>query len=300
MGQLLVALDALGAVIDPPGAAGLPFAIDGRGRMRGGMVTLDASASSQFVSALLLAGARYELGVCLRHVGKPLPSMPHVEMTVGMLRDRGVAVDDSDADQWTVAPGVIRAMDVAVEPDLSSAAPFLAAAVARGGSVRVPGWPPQTSQPGDHLRWILPLFGARVSLDATGLVVEGTGAVDGVDLDLHDVGELTPVLAALAAVAERPSYLRGIAHLRGHETDRLAALVSELSGLGADVEEIPDGLRLRPSVLHGGLFRTYGDHRLAQAAALLGLVVPGVEVDDIATTGKTFPAFADVWTTMAQ
>jgi 3-phosphoshikimate 1-carboxyvinyltransferase len=299
MSEILTALRTLGADIDQD-VDRLPFQVRGRGAIPGGIVTIDASASSQFVSALLLAGARYDQGVCVRHVGKPLPSMPHVEMTVAMLRERGVQVDDGTANEWRVAPGPIRALDVQIEPDLSTAAPFLAAAVARGGAVTIPSWPTQTTQPGDQLRWILPLFGASVTLDRSGLVVQGSGSVSGVDLDLHDVGELTPVLAALAALAEEPSYLRGIAHLRGHETDRLAALVTELNRLGGDVRETADGLAIRPSRLHAGLFRTYADHRLAHAAALLGLVVPGIEVDDVATTGKTFPGFVDAWAAMTR
>ncbi|MDX6307258.1 MAG: 3-phosphoshikimate 1-carboxyvinyltransferase [Nocardioidaceae bacterium] len=298
MGEMLNALRILGADIETPAAA-LPFTVSGSGRMRGGTVTLDASASSQFVSALLLAGARYDLGVDLRHVGKPLPSLPHIAMTVDMLRERGVSVDDSEPDRWAVSPGPVKAVNVEVEPDLSSAAPFLAAAVVRGGTVAVRGWPVETSQPGDQLRWILALFGATVAPAPVGLVVTGSGSVDGVDIDLHEVGELTPVLAAVAAVARGPSYLRGVAHLRGHETDRLAALTSELRRLGADVHETADGLHIRPATLHGGRFRTYGDHRLAHAAAVLGLVVPGVEVEDVSTTAKTFPGFPEAWVAMA-
>ena len=297
MRAVLDALRLLGADIED-GAFALPFTLAGHGRMQGGIVTLDASASSQFVSALLLAGPRYDAGVDVRHVGKPLPSLPHVAMTVAMLRQRGVAVDDAEPDRWVVAPGPVKAITAEVEPDLSSAAPFLAAAVVCGGRVTVRGWPADTAQPGDQLRWILGLFGARVELDGARLTVEGTGQVEGVDLDLHEVGELTPVLAAIAAVASGPSYLRGVAHLRGHETDRLAALATELRGLGGDVQEMADGLRIRPCALHGGLFHTYDDHRLAQAGALLGLVVPGVELDDIATTAKTFPGFADAWLAM--
>jgi 3-phosphoshikimate 1-carboxyvinyltransferase len=297
MGEVLGALRTLGVDIER-GADGLPFTLGGVGRVPGGVVTLEASASSQFVSALLLAGARYDAGVDVRHVGKPLPSLPHVAMTVAMLRERGVTVDDSEPDRWRVHPGSVTAVPVEVEPDLSSAAPFLAAAVVCGGQVTVRGWPRETRQPGDQLRWILALFGAEVELVRDGLVVTGSGQPDGIDVDLHEVGELTPVLAAVAAVASGPSYLRGVAHLRGHETDRLAALATELRSLGGDVRETADGLHIRPGRLHGGVFRTYDDHRLAQAAAVVGLVVPGVEVDDIATTAKTFPGFPDAWAAM--
>jgi 3-phosphoshikimate 1-carboxyvinyltransferase len=297
MGAVLGALRTLGVDIATD-AERLPFRLEGVGSVRGGVVTFDASASSQFVSALLLAGARYDAGVDVRHIGKPLPSIPHVAMTVEMLRERGVSVDDSEPNRWRVDPGPVKAVPVDIEPDLSSAAPFLAAAVVCGGQVTIRGWPHRTQQPGDQLRWILELFGAEVTLAPDGLVVTASGEPTGVDVDLHDVGELTPVLAAVAALAGGPSYLRGVSHLRGHETDRLAALTAELSALGGDVQETADGLHIRPARLHAGVFHTYDDHRLAQAAAVLGLVVPGIEVDDIATTAKTYPGFAQAWAAM--
>jgi 3-phosphoshikimate 1-carboxyvinyltransferase len=256
---------------------------------------IDASTSSQFVSALLLAAPRFDDGIDLRHDGKPLPSLPHVEMTVACLRARGVEVDDGDANRWRVLPGPVGARDVTIEPDLSNAAPFLMLALTTGGEVTVPGWPVETTQAGDALRDILGRMGADVRLDADGLTVRGTGAVHGIDVDLHDVGELAPAVAALAALADSPSHLRGIAHIRGHETDRLAALATELGGLGADVVEHPDGLSLRPAALHGGTFRTYADHRMAQAAVVVGSAVPDVLVEDVETTSKTFPGFARVW-----
>lgn len=297
MDQLLQALRTLGVAV-APAARSLPFVLQGVGRVAGGTATIDASASSQFVSALLLAGARYDRGVDVRHDGKPVPSLPHLAMTVAMLRERGVAVDDSEPDRWVVAPGPIAAVDVEVEPDLSNAAPFLAAAVVTAGTVTVRGWPQATTQAGDALREILAEFGATVLLDSAGLTVTGPERVAGVDLDLHDVGELAPVVAAVTAVADAPSYLRGIAHLRGHETDRLSALRAELERLGADVRETVDGLQIRPRPLAATVVRTYGDHRMAQAAAVLGLVVPGVLVEDVATTAKTHPAFVDAWTAL--
>lgn len=299
MREILDALRRLGADIDASATA-LPFRLRGTGRMAGGVVEIDACASSQFISALLLAGARYDAGVDVRHTGKPLPSLPHVAMTVAMLRERGVLVDDAEPNRWVVSPGAIAPLDVEIEPDLSGAAPFAAAAVVRGGTVLLRDWPAVTTQPGDQLRWILESFGAQATLGAEGLLVKGSGVVPGVDLDLHEVGELAPVIAAVAALADEPSYLRGIAHLRGHETDRLAALAGELGALGARVEETDDGLRFWPASLHGGLFRTYADHRLAHAAAVVGLVVRDVQVDDIATTGKTFPGFASAWAAMAR
>ena len=292
VGEVLTALRHLGA--DVSGEA-LPFAVAGRGSVRGGPVVLDASGSSQFVSALLLAGARYDEGVDVRHDGKPVPSLPHIEMTLDLLRRHGVEVDDSDANRWAVAPGPIAALDHDVEPDLSNAAPFVALAALSGGRVVVPGWPQRTTQAGDALREILTLMGCTVALSDEGLEVRGAGAIEGVDLDLHDVGELTPVVAALCALAGSPSHLRGVGHIRHHETDRLAALARELGQLGADVTERPDGLSFRPAPLHGGLFHTYADHRMAHAGVILGAAVEGVRVENVATTGKTFPDFAGFW-----
>jgi 3-phosphoshikimate 1-carboxyvinyltransferase len=295
IGEVLGALRALGVVVDDGGTGTLPFTVQGSGRVAGGTVVVDASASSQFISALLLAGARYERGVDVRHVGKPVPSLPHIDMTVAMLRAQGVAVDDGDANRWTVAPGPVAAVDHLVEPDLSNAAPFLALAAVSGGSVTVRDWPRATTQAGDALRGILAEMGCAVSFVDEGLRVEGTGALHGLDVDLHDVGELAPAVAALCALADSPSHLRGIAHIRGHETDRLAALAAELGGLGADVTEHPDGLEIRPASLHGGVFHTYADHRMAHAGVIVGAAVDGVRVEDVATTGKTFPDFAAFW-----
>jgi 3-phosphoshikimate 1-carboxyvinyltransferase len=298
MGALVAALRRLGASVDDEGRGSLPLTVHGTGALEGGAVTVDSSSSSQFVSALLLAGARFRRGVEVRHAGRPVPSAPHLALTVQMLRDRGVEVDDAEADRWVVRPGPVRALDVDVDPDLSNAAPFLAAALVTGGVVRVPGWPASTSQAGDALRRLLPRMGARCRLDEHGLTVEGTGRVLGADLDLRDVGELTPVLLAVAALADGPSRLRGIAHLRGHETDRLAALAREVVALGGDVVETPDGLAVAPRPLHGATFHTYADHRMAQAGAVLGLAVPGVLVEDVATTGKTVPDFVGLWQAM--
>lgn len=293
--EVLAALRTLGVDVDDDGRGALPFRIRGRGSVRGGRVVIDASASSQFVSALLLAGARYDEGVDVRHDGKPVPSLPHIDMTVAMLREHGVEVDDTEANRWAVAPGVVKAVDHDIEPDLSNAAPFLSLAAVTGGRVVVRDWPATTTQAGDALRDILQRLGCTVTLDDDGLSVVGPPRLQGIDVDLHDHGELTPAVAALCALAEGPSHLRGIAHIRRHETDRLAALATELSGLGADVDERPDGLSIRPARLHGGVFHTYADHRMAHAGVIIGAAVDDVLVEDIATTGKTFPDFAALW-----
>jgi 3-phosphoshikimate 1-carboxyvinyltransferase len=298
MGPILDGLRALGARVDNDA---LPFTI--QGPLAGGEVTLDASGSSQFVSGLLLAAARFEKGVTIRHVGPPVPSQPHIEMTIQMLRAAGVTVDDHERDVWRVEPGPIAARDLTVEPDLSNAAPFLAAALVTGGTVTVPSWPLETTQPGDALRGLLTSMGATVSLSDEGagagsLTVTGSGRVEGIDADLREVGELTPTIAVLAALAGSPSRIRGVAHLRGHETDRLAALVTEITRLGGDAEETDDGLLIRPRPLHGGVFHSYDDHRMATAGAIIGLAVPGIEVENIATTAKTLPEFVQMWAAM--
>ncbi|MGN5235630.1 3-phosphoshikimate 1-carboxyvinyltransferase [Rhodococcus sp. SJ-3] len=295
MGTVLDALRGLGADID---GDGLPFTVRGEGRVRGGSVTIDASGSSQFVSGLLLSAASFDTGVVVHHDGKPVPSMPHIEMTVEMLRAAGVSVDTSEANTWRVAPGTIKAHDVKVEPDLSNATPFLAAAAVTGGTVSVPLWPTSTTQAGDAIRGILEHMGADVSLADGVLTVRGPQRLVGIDVDLHDVGELTPTVAALAAFATTPSHLRGIAHLRGHETDRLAALTAEINGLGGSVSETDDGLRIEPTPLRGGVWRSYADHRMATAGAIIGLVIDGVDVEDIGTTAKTLPGFEALWGSM--
>ncbi|MEH3068768.1 MAG: 3-phosphoshikimate 1-carboxyvinyltransferase [Aeromicrobium erythreum] len=295
MGQTIATLRALGVDVDDDGRGALPFVVRGTGVVEGGPLEVDASASSQFVSALLLAAPAFANGLDLRHVGATLPSLPHVEMTVHELRRRGVEVDDSTPDRWVVAPGPIRALDVEIEPDLSNAGVFVAAAVATGGRMRVRGWPERTQQAGDAWRGLVEAFGGSVERDGADLVFHGGSSIQGVDLDLHDVGELTPVVAALAALADGPSRLRGVAHLRGHETDRLAALATELNRLGGDVTETEDGLEIRPRPLHGAIFETYDDHRMAHAAVVLALRVPELFVENVSTTVKTYPNFAPVW-----
>jgi 3-phosphoshikimate 1-carboxyvinyltransferase len=296
------ALRALGARIDDGGRGALPLTVHGGGALDGGQVEVDASASSQFVSALMLSAPRFNQGVEVRNTGGPVPSLPHIRMTVDMLRAAGAQVDapedGGEPNVWRVAPCALLGRDVVIEPDLSNAAPFLAAALVTGGRVAVRDWPARTTQPGDALREIFTRMGGECELTDKGLLLTGTGRVHGITADLHDVGELTPVIAAVAALGDSESELSGIAHLRAHETDRLAALAKEINGLGGDVSETADGLRIRPRPLHGGVFHTYEDHRLATAAAVLGLAVPGVEVENIATTGKTLPEFPQLWTAM--
>lgn len=299
MGTIIEALKALGVALtadDGGTPSSLPFTVAGTGEVRGGHLVIDASASSQFVSALLLVGARFTDGLHLEHVGKPVPSLDHINMTVAVLRGVGVSVDDSVPNHWVVAPGPIRAFDQRIEQDLSNAGPFLAAALATRGTVRIPDWPAGTTQVGDLWRSILADMGADVSLVDGVLTVTGGPEIKGAHF--AETSELAPTVAALCALASGPSRLTGIAHLRGHETDRLAALVTEINRLGGDAEETSDGLVIRPAKLHAGVVHSYADHRMATAGAILGLAVPGIDVQDIATTAKTMPEFPQMWADM--
>ncbi|WP_407939056.1 3-phosphoshikimate 1-carboxyvinyltransferase [Mycolicibacterium fluoranthenivorans] len=294
---LLDGLRGVGVRID---GDGLPFAVRGQGGADGGEVHIDASGSSQFVSGLLLAGATFRDGLTVVHTGESVPSAPHIDMTVSMLRDAGVTVDDSQRNRWRVEPGPIAARHWDIEPDLSNSVPFLAAAAVTGGTVRINRWPAVSIQPAEVILGLLALLGVEAVQKDSYLEVQGASSYDGIDVDLHDVGELAPSMAALAALA-RPgsvSTLRGIAHLRGHETDRLAALSAEINGLGGDCVETPDGLVITATALHGGTWHSYADHRMATAGAIIGLRVPDVTVEDIGTTAKTLPDFPGMWTDM--
>jgi len=319
VGPLLAALRELGALISDSGSGAVPFVVHGRGALAGGSVTLDASSSSQLVSGLLLAAARFEAGAEIRHCGPPVPSAPHIDMTVKMLASAGVHVMAESAGEgggatawgerggtshgrsaaqiWTVPAGTIKADRIDIEPDLSNALPFLAGALATGGEVTIAGWPADSLQPAARIIELLTSMGADVRAAAGGLRVTGGAQISGVSADLSEVGELTPVLTALAALASSPSRFTGVGHLRRHESDRLAALASEIGNFGGDVTETADGLRIRPAQLHAGgaAFDSHDDHRMVMAAAVLGLVTDGVRVRNAATVGKTFPEFSRVW-----
>ncbi|MEI6216072.1 MAG: 3-phosphoshikimate 1-carboxyvinyltransferase [Actinomycetes bacterium] len=304
LGPVITALEDLGISIEHGSRYSLPLTINGTGKVKGGLLEIDATSSSQFISALLLMGPATEEGITVTHVGTSLPSLPHIEMTIQMLRDFGAKVSVSDYRstgiyQWRVEAGELHGLDLIIEPDLSNAAPFMAAAMICGGEVRISDWPKETTQPGDQLRKIFARMGAKIELvsDPSGnyLSIKGDGVIAGIDVDLHDVGELTPSIAALCALAETPSTLRGIGHLRLHETDRLAALAAEINALGGDVDEEESALHISPAPLHSGIFHSYEDHRLATAGAIIGLRIPGIEVENIATTKKTLPDFPGAW-----
>ena len=308
IGPILEALRQLGARIEDGGRGAAPFTVHGRGAVRGGTVVLDASGSSQLISGLLLAAPRFGEGIEVRHEGPPVPSAPHIAMTVRMLRAAGASVEELASgaggrpDAWRVRPGRLDLGSVTVEPDLSNAGPFLAAALVTGGTITIPDWPRDSLQAAGPILEVLGRMGARSSVGPDGLTISGTGRIHGVTADLRDVAELAPVLTAAAAVAESPSVFTGLAHTRTHETDRLAALAKEINALGGDITELPDGLRIRPRPLRAedspGPFGTYDDHRMVMAAAVLGLTVPGLRVAGADTVAKTFPDFMDVWASM--
>lgn len=306
MSTTISSLRALGVDVADEGRGSLPFTVHGTGNVAGGALTIDASSSSQFVSGLLLSAARFENGLDLTHSGERLPSLPHIEMTIEVLRARGVEVESPAVGRWVVKPGPISAIDVQIEPDLSNAAPFLAAAVVTGGSVTISGWPSETTQVGNDLLELLPLFGATVSRDCGKVTVTGKSdeagnpVVHGITLDLTTGGELAPAIVAIAALASTSSTITGIGHIRHHETDRLAALANEINKLGGKVTELEDGLQIEPAQLQGGVWLSYEDHRMATSGAIIGLVVPGVEIENIGTTSKTLPEFPELWSALVE
>lgn len=301
MRSTISALRGLGIEVNDDGRGKLPFSLYATGSVPGGELEVDASESSQFISALLLAAARFENGLVLKHTGTSLPSLPHIQMTIACLANRGVKVESPNPTTWIVKPRPIGGREIVIEPDLSNAAPFLAAAIVAGGRVTIADWPGSTTQVGALLPELLANFGAKSELDDAGLTLDGgTGllggqGLPGVDLDLSEAGELAPAIVALCALASTPSRITGIGHLRGHETDRLAALATEINALGGAVTELDDGLQIEPAELHGGLWHSYRDHRMATAGAIIGLAVDGIEIEDIATTSKTLPEFPQLW-----
>src|SRR5215469_11376417 len=303
VGELLTGLRQAGVDIDDGGRGAAPFTVRGRGQVGGGSVTLDASASSQLISGLLLAAPRFDVGLEVTHRGARVPSAPHIAMTAAMLTAAGADVEARSMnggaipDFWRVRPGRLAPGAIAVEPDLSNAAPFLAAALVTGGRVTFPGWPATSLQGAGQIMDVLEQMGARWERDGSGVSIEGSGTIHGIKADVRDINEIAPVLTALAALADTPSELTGIGHMRLHETDRLAALVAEIGKLGGQVTELPDGLRIQPRPLRAGTepFDSHDDHRMVMAGAVLGLAVPGLHIQNAATVAKTFPEFQVLW-----
>lgn len=313
MEPLTDALEALGARFEWHGQRGrLPFTIHGAGLnpQEHLQVQVDGSKSSQFVSALLYLGAALQLGRAQSltiSAKQPLVSVPHLQMSVASLRQCGVQVqapEDYRAQQlsWCVS-GRPRGGRSVIEPDLSNAGPFIAAPLvsATGGQVRILHWPTHTTQVGANWVEILKLFGAQVQLDQGTLQVSSSGALRGIERDASGEGELVPTMAALALVAAsqgQPSKIWGIGHLRGHETDRLAAIAAQARKLGGNVDEGQDYLVFHPCTLHPAHLEAYADHRMATFAAIMGLNLPGISLDDVSATAKTMPTFTQLWDAM--
>ncbi|MDU0967619.1 MAG: 3-phosphoshikimate 1-carboxyvinyltransferase [Actinomycetaceae bacterium] len=308
MAGLLDALSSLGAQITYEGQAGfLPFVVHGQGGLEGGRVEIDSSESSQFLSALILVAPRCERGLEIHSVGS-LPSIPHVRMTWDAVQSRGVACRVAEmtvmkgAEEpcaWVIEPGPITGETVTIDPDLTNAGPFLAAPLLAGGQVRMTNWPSHTSQPGDHWRGLLTAMGGRVNCDDEGgIISQYMGPISPVSLHMYALGELVPTVAALAAFAVSPSTLSGIAHLRGHETDRLAALEDSLTRIGVGAKVTRGALTVSPAPAHGAQLDSFGDHRMAMFGAIVGLVTPGVTVVGMDAVDKTFPTFPTLWEQM--
>ncbi|XNZ00792.1 3-phosphoshikimate 1-carboxyvinyltransferase [Micrococcus luteus] len=275
------------------------------------MLELDASESSQFLSAVLLSACAHPGGLTVRNTGATVPSPEHVGMTLAALREVGVDATAVDERTFAVPGARPRPFTVTVEPDLSNAGPFLAAAAVTGGTVRIPRWPAETTQIGQRWRRILPAFGAQVEFlldaqDPSHGVLEVRGGCDASDHpylagagEVPDTAELAPTVAALALLAAGPTQLTGIGHLRGHETNRLAALTAEAARFGVPVAEGADRLDFPGRGATGDLTpaeaQTYHDHRMATFAAVVGLAVPGTTVRDVGTTAKTMPDFPAMW-----
>lgn len=299
MGVMLAALAQLGVEVENQNEGFLPFAVEGHGSVSGSEVTIDASSSSQFVSGLLLAGARFDSGLTIHHRGASLPSFPHIEMTMQMLNELGINCLHQSSDpqhhSWLVKPQLVPGNHWRIEPDLSNAGPFLAAAMVTAGKVTITDWPKSTTQAGGQLPSILKKMGAEISFNEIGLTLQGPNTIAPLALDLSEVGELTPTVAALMALADGESEITGIAHLRGHETDRISALAHDLTQVGVSVNATTAGLQISPNQLHGGAWKSFADHRMATAGAIIGLRVSGVEIDDISCTSKTMKNFEELW-----
>jgi 3-phosphoshikimate 1-carboxyvinyltransferase len=280
-GPVLDALRDLGAEVAADGF--LPATV--RGPMRGGPVQVSGHISSQFLSGLLLAGPLMTDGLSVE-LTSPLVSAPYVEMTKAVMASFGVAVDG-----LRVAPGSYRATDYAVEPDASAASYLLGAAAVAGGTVTVRGLGSASLQGDVRFAQVLAGMGARVSHTTDSLTVTVEDTLSGVDVDMADISDTAQTLAAVAVFADSPTRVRGIGFIRRKETDRLAAIVTELRRAGIDATEDDDGFTVHPGQPRATRFATYDDHRMAMSLALLGLRVPGIEIADPGCVTKTYPGF---------
>jgi len=293
--ELAHALVRLGGRVrlgDAPG--GLPLEVGGA-RPRGGAATLPAGRSSQFASALMLIGSRLPAGLDLS-LEPPVVSLPYIELSERVLVKFGARVQRLDRRRWRVEPGGYRGQQVRIEGDHSSASYFLLAAAVRGGSVRVDGLEPESPQPDARLRRILEDLGCAVRVGADWVEVECAGRIPGFEVDLTDAPDLAPTLAVLALFAEGPSRLRGVAHLRLKESDRIEVLARNLEALGRHVRVGESTLEIGgPQAPPRGSYRilTASDHRIAMAFAVAGLRIDGIVVDDDTCVAKSNPGFWD-------
>jgi len=297
MGPLHDALVELGASVEPEGEPGhLPVVIETTG-LTGGRLAMPGDVSSQFVTALLLVGPATAQGIEIE-LTTELVSRPYLDMTAAVMGWFGV--DDAVVEERRVAvrPGRYRRTERVVEPDASSAAYLWAAAAITGGRVAVPGLSSASLQGDVGFAGVLARMGAQVEerpdpRGASMTEVRGTGFLHGIDVDLADLSDTVPTLAAVAAFADGPTRISGVGFIRSKESDRIGALVGELRRCGVEADEEPDGLVVRPGAdgPHGARVRTFGDHRIAMAFALIGLRVPGIEIEDPDVVGKSFPGF---------
>ena len=286
---LFNALRDLGAQVRDTNGS-LPVTIIGPAR--GGSVTVPAGVSSQFISALLLAGPLYPKGVQVLLEGTQV-STGYIALTAAVMRRFGVSPALYPA-ACSVAPGRYTAADYAIEPDASAASYFFAAAAVTGGEIRVDGIGTASHQADLRLVRILEMMGAEVEMTSDHTTVRGVGALNGVDVDMSDCSDMVPTLAAVAAAARTPTTIRGVGFIRKKETDRVAVTARELRKCGLSVDEYGDGLTIYPGPRKGAVIDPAGDHRMAMAFAVLGLVTPGMTIDDPGCVGKTFPDFWDV------
>ena len=288
-GDLVDALRGLGVAVDSPsGGDGLPLRV--RGPLRSGEATVAADRSSQFLSGLMLAGPLVPGGLTLRVDGRAV-SRSYVEMTAAVMRSFGAVVELA-SDAVRVEGGRYSSPGrFVVEPDASSASYFWAAAAVTGGTVRVDGLGADSIQGDARFAWLLEAMGASVAT-ADGCTQVTGGALRGIDVDLCDMSDTAPTLAVVASLADSPTTVEGIGFVRGKESDRIAAVVTELRRCGVHARELADGFAVEPgAALAGARIRTYDDHRVAMAFAVLGLVVPGIRIENPGCVAKTFPGF---------
>jgi 3-phosphoshikimate 1-carboxyvinyltransferase len=286
--DLVDAMRHLGAAVDYAGEHGrFPLAIEGGG-IRGGEVRVSASKSSQFVSGLLMASPYAEAPVTLHPEGRK--EWPYVGITVVLMRAFGVEVDEANG-RFTVAPALYSSREYEVEPDASGASYFMAAAAVTGGRVRIPGL--GSSSPQGDLRFagVLRDMGCRVEIAPHSIEVIGPDRLQGIEVDMNAFSDTMITLAAISPFATSPTTIKNVGHTRLQETDRLSAVATELNRLGVKTHTTASSIRIIPNIVRPGVIRTYGDHRMAMAFAITGLVAAGIRIEDPGCVAKTFPGY---------